>query len=150
MRELHNEGATDEWMLSGRKNRHRNGDQGLFQKEAKLLAVLEGDASLRPRKIMQPSAKELPRLSGALRAFGGLTSEVNYVPVSIDETFVRKKQKTKNASSSTEKNWSEVSEEVTALCNKQDTSKVIRHWCALIRNTLLICAFISFLRSVQN
>lgn len=119
MRELHNEEATVEWMLTSGLSQK--------QKEAKVLAVLEGDASLRRKKIiMQPSGKELPRLSGALRAFGGLTSEVSYDPVSVDETLVRKKQKRKNTSSSTEKNWDKVFEEVTALCSKQDAPKVIR------------------------
>jgi len=103
MRELHNEEATVEWMLTSGLSQK--------QKEAKVLAVLEGDASLRRKKIiMQPSGKELPRLSGALRAFGGLTSEVSYDPVSVDETLVRKKQKRKNTSSSTEKNWDKVFE----------------------------------------
>lgn len=92
--------------------------------EAKLLAALERDISLRRRKIMQPSGKELPRLSGALRAFGGLTSEASYDPVCIDETLVRKKQKKKMTSTPTENGWEKVSEEVTQQCSKQDAPKV--------------------------
>ena len=114
-------------MLSRRiKHRQRSETKRLSPKEAKLLAALERDISLRRRKVMQPSGKELPRLSGALRAFGGLTSDASCDPVCIDETLVRKKQKKKTTITPTEKSWEQVSEDVTLQCSKQDAPKVSR------------------------
>lgn len=73
---------------------------------------------------MQPPGRETPRLTSYLRAFGDVSSDVSREPVLIDETLLRRKQKTQQANSTPDKKWSELKEEILARCSRQDLRKV--------------------------
>ena len=67
----------------------------------------------------------MPRLSGALRAFGGVSSRLSRESVWFDQALLRRKQKRKKEESSGDKTWKEVTEIVCAQCIKQNESKAI-------------------------
>lgn len=82
--------------------------------------------------LLVPALQELPRLSGALRAFGEVSSALSREPITIDESLVRRKRKKRLASRTDEKSWAKLSEEILGHCSKQDRQKVIIgvsiHW----------------------
>lgn len=88
-------------------------------------ALLEGEVTFRRNRVMYPSGKELPRLSGALRAFGEVSSALSREPITIDESLVRRKRKKRLASRTDEKSWAKLSEEILGHCSKQDRQKVV-------------------------
>ena len=92
--------------------------------EARLQALLEGQITLHRNRVMLPSAKQLPRLTGALRAFGDVSSQLSREEVSIDETLLIQKRKRKLAGGSGEKGWRELSEDILSRCSGQDKKKV--------------------------
>ena len=73
---------------------------------------------------MQPSGKETQRLTGYLRVFGGVSSDVSREPILVDETFVRRKQKIQRASNAPEKKWSDIKSEITTRSDRNDSKKV--------------------------
>ncbi len=77
---------------------------------------------------MLPSAKQVPRLTEALRAFGDVSSQLSREEVSFDETLLIQKRKRKLASGSDEKSWGTLSEKVLTRCSRQDERKVGRVW----------------------
>lgn len=95
--------------------------------EAKLQAFLTGEVSLRRNRIMQTQVKGLPRLTTALRNFGGLSSDLSREPVIVDEMVIRNKRKRKIASRSDEESWARVSEMVLAQCGRHNEQKVGVH-----------------------
>lgn len=92
--------------------------------EARLQTILEGQVYLRRNRVMLPSSKQVPRLTGALRAFGEVSSEDSREDVSFDESLLLTKRKRKPGSGSTEKTWGKVTEKVLAACGRQDERKV--------------------------
>ena len=91
---------------------------------ARLQSFLKGEVRLRRNKVMQPSGREAQRLTGYIRAFGGVSADISREPVLVDETFVRRKQKIQRASSVPEKKWVDVKGEITARCGRSDLWKV--------------------------
>ena len=79
---------------------------------------------MRRNKVMQSTGREAPRLTGYLRAFGSVSSEVSRQPVLVDETLIRRKQKIRRASDAPEKKWSELKEELVAKCGRAELRKV--------------------------
>ena len=73
---------------------------------------------------MQPSDKETQRLTSYLRAFGGVSSDVSREPILVDERLIRSKQKIQRASSSPEKKWADVKDEILARCARSELPKV--------------------------
>ena len=96
--------------------------------EQKLKRVLESGSkiSYTQLKKMQAPADRLPRLSGALRAYGGVSAPSSLEPVALEEKVLRRKQKKKGGELASDKNWAHMTEEVVAGCSKQDQAKVSR------------------------
>ncbi len=92
--------------------------------EARLLAFLEGQISLRRNRVMLPSAKQAPRLSGTLRAFGEVTSELSREEISLDESLLIRKRKKKLGIVGNTKTWAELTDQIVARCSRQDEKKV--------------------------
>ena len=93
------------------------------RREARLQQVLKGEIRLRRNRIMQPPSREMPRLTGYLRAFGEVSSPVAREPVAVDEALLRRKQKRREADSKPEKEWLQLKEEVLARCRRSDMTK---------------------------
>ena len=111
------------------KGRHKDHVKRPSYKEAKLQRFLETDVSFKKTTVieMDPSQQQLPRLTGALRVFGGVSSRLSRESVSLDEVLLRKKQdRKKNESRETQKTWDKLTEEVVAQCSKQESAKVAR------------------------
>ena len=82
---------------------------------------------------MQPPPRdETCRLTGHLRAFGGVSADVSREPVFVDERLVRRKQKIKQASDAPEKKWCDLKMEISGRCSGIDLTKV-SCWCAINR-----------------
>lgn len=94
--------------------------------EEKLKRLLEGRSkiSFTPLRKMESPAVSLPRLSSALRAYGGVSHPSSMEPVAMEERLLRRKQRKKGDELSSEKTWSEVTSEVIASCSKHDEAKV--------------------------
>ena len=84
--------------------------------------------------MQPPSADETRRLSGQLRAFGGVSADISREPVLVDERLVRRKQKKKRASDAPDKNWSDLKMEIAGRCSGTELTKV-GCWCAFNRVT---------------
>ena len=110
---------------------------GLTERESRALRLLDAGTSFRKIRVIKME-RELPRLTSALREFGGVSSRLSREPVSLNETAVRRKrEKKKNDFSDDQKSWGMITEEVVAQCSKQDVTKVRLHGCSVAR-----CAFI--------
>lgn len=118
--------TTTQVRTESERKRHRI----VLHNHARLQSFLKGEVRLRRNKVMQPSGTQ--RLTGYLRAFGGVSSDVSREPILVDETFVRRKQKIQRASSAPEKKWSDIKSEITARCGHSDSKKVVC-WSALTR-----------------
>ena len=78
--------------------------------------------------------RELPRLTSALREFGGVSSRLSREPVCLNEAAVlKKREKKKNDFADDQASWAKITEEVVAQCSKHDATKVRLGRCALIR-----------------
>ena len=73
---------------------------------------------------MEPSGREMQRLTGYLRAYGGVSADVSREPVLVDERLVRTKQKILRANSQPEKRWSDVKDEILSRCSRSELPKV--------------------------
>ena len=73
---------------------------------------------------MQPSGRETQRLTGYLRAYGGVSADVSREPVLVDERLLRTKQKILRANSQPEKKWSDVKDEISSRCGRAELPKV--------------------------
>ena len=95
--------------------------------EHKLKRLLEGGGKVsftQLRKMQAPSDR-LPRLSSALRAYGGVSDPSSRLePVALEERRLRRKQRKKGDELASEKTWTQVTAEVVAGCSKQDEVKV--------------------------
>lgn len=114
------------------RGRHIYSDNRWSHKEAQLKRFLETDVSFRKIAVieMDPKQQQLPRLTGALRAFGGVSSRLSREPVRLDEVQLKNKQaRRKKESKQSQKSWNKASEEVVSQCSKQDSGKV-SFWCA--------------------
>lgn len=92
--------------------------------EQKLKRLLENKVSFTQLRKMQAPTERLPRLSGALRAYGGVSAPLSVEPVALEERVLRRKQRKKGDELASERTWQEVTAEVVASCSKQDEAKV--------------------------
>lgn len=94
--------------------------------EQKLKRLLEGKskASFTPLRKMEARLDHHPRLSGALRAYGGVSSPLSSEPVALEERVLRRKKRKKGDELASEKTWSQVTAEVVSSCNKSDEVNV--------------------------
>lgn len=102
--------------------------------QRRLRRLLEADLAFKRNRIMQPPSKELPRLSSALRAFGGVSSHLSRETVWFDETLLKRKQKRKKEASSGEKTWKQVAEIIATQCIKQNETKARMHGVLTLEN----------------
>ena len=101
--------------------------------DARLQSYLAGEIGLRRNRVMQPPpAGETRRLTGHLRAFGGVSSDLSREPVLVDERLLRMKQKISRAGDAPEKKWSDLKAEIAGRCSGAELAKV-RCWGALNR-----------------
>ena len=91
---------------------------------SKALDSLAQEVPLRRNKVMTSTYKECARLTVALRAFGGLSSDISREPTFIDELLIRRKRTKKADSASDDKAWAKLRDDVTSQCAKPDISKV--------------------------
>lgn len=82
------------------------------------------DIRLRRNKVMTSTDKKRPRLTVALRAFGGLSSDTSRDPAFIDERLIRRKRTRKTDDSCDEKAWTKLRDDITSQCTKSDALKV--------------------------
>lgn len=122
-----------------------------FDSQERLRRLLEAELTFKRNRIMQPPSQELPRLSSALRAFGGVSSHLSREAVWFDENLLRRKQKRKKEATSSEKSWKDVVETVSTQCIKEHISKASnKQWCAFIRtHNIIILKTIHCLKQVQ-
>ena len=94
--------------------------------EQKLKRLLEGKskASFTQLRTMEARADRPPRLSSALRAYGGVSAPLSSESVALDERMLRRKQRKKGSDLASEKSWSQMISEVVANCDKSDEVKV--------------------------
>ncbi len=90
-------------------------------KAAKALRLLETGTSFKSNVLEM----ELPRLTRALREFGGVSPRLSREPVELDEAvLLKKREKTKKGSEDGRNSWGKVSEDVVAQCGKHNSVKV--------------------------
>ena len=94
----------------------------LLERESRALRLLDAGTSFRKNRVIKME-RELPRLTSALREFGGVSSRLSREPVSLSEAAVRRKREKKNFSDD-QKSWAKITEEVVAQCSKHDATKV--------------------------
>ena len=108
---------------TAKRNLERHHRTALYN-NARLQSLLNSEIRLRRNNVMQPPDREAPRLTGYLRAHGGISSDVSREHVFVDERFIRRKQKIQRASSSPERKWSDVKGEITERCSRSEVQKV--------------------------
>ena len=108
---------------TAKRNLERHHRTALYN-NARLQSLLNSEIRLRRNNVMQPPDSEAPRLTGYLRAHGGISSDVSREHVFVDERFIRRKQKIQRASSSPERKWSDVKGEITERCSRSEVQKV--------------------------
>lgn len=94
--------------------------------EQKLKRLLEGKskASFTQFRKMEARPDHHPRLSGALRAYGGVSSPMSSEPVALEERVLRRKKRKKRDELASEKTWPQVTVEVLSSCDKSDEVNV--------------------------
>lgn len=90
----------------------------------KRLLEIKSEVSFAKLRRMEAPADQLPRLSSALRAYGGVSAPSSSEPAAIEESTVRRKRRKKGEELASERTWSQVSSDVVASCSKQDEAKV--------------------------
>ena len=115
---LHNEVETEQDVRRRRRLR-----TALYN-EAKLQSFLNGEIRFRRNIVMQPSGKETQRMTGYLRAYGGVSSDVSREPVFLDERLIQRKKKIHRANSPPEKKWSDVKVEIAERCGRSQLPMV--------------------------
>lgn len=95
-------------------------------KAAQVECLLEVGTSFK-RSHME---KELPRLTGALREYGGVSSRLSREVVKLDEAvlFQKREKKKRREGEGGGSSWGTIAEEVAAQCGKQHSVKV---WSAM-------------------
>ena len=83
------------------------------------------DIRLRRNRVMTSTPKKRPRLTVALRAFGGLSSDASREPAFIDERLIKRKRTRKADDSRDEKAWTKLRDDITSQCTKSDALKVV-------------------------
>ena len=89
-----------------------------------LAKALAQEVPLKRNKVMTSTYKERPRLTVALRAFGGLSSDASKEPAFIDERLIQRKRAKKADGGCDEKAWAKLRDDVTSQCAKSDVLKV--------------------------
>lgn len=86
--------------------------------------LLHTGASFRKTRVLKMD-RELPRLTSALREFGGVSSPLSREPVYLDEAvLIKKREKKKKERASSQESWAVLTEDVLAECSKHDANKV--------------------------
>ena len=108
--------------------RHREPLRARQPRDDKLRSLLESTLDLKLNRVMtQPVGKrELPRLSGALRVFGRVSSDLSREAVSIDEALVRQKRQRMKPAPVDEKSWADLTSELLSSCSRSNEGKVTR------------------------
>ncbi len=116
-------------------------------KAAKTLRILETGTSFKSNVLDM----ELPRLTRALREFGGVSPRLSREPVELDEAvLLKKREKTRKGSEDDRNSWGKMSEDVVTQCGKHNSVKVCPYiymygWCVLFgsmtRGVPYVCVY---------